>query len=528
MTAQTSTTTGSKSAAGDLQQLIRARIETLSYLPTTAAVAMKFVELGKKMDAEPAEYAKVISADSSLGSKLLALANSSWAGVRNRVTNIKTAVNLLGLGTVRTLAISYCMTGLHNELRLPPAQAETLWEAALAKAVAAKRYAALFDAGLADEAFVAGLFQDFALAVLYAVARDPYFDLLREPGTGVQALLQKERALFGVDHTEVGRALALKLELPEPYVDTVAFHHNHERLAELVPSETLRDATYAASLLPHMPSVWHSEDAGALIAFLQQRASANDVLGYLAGVQGEFTQLYTFFHQGAVPQAQLTDLLERAAREVADNTTGLVRTVNELLREAATVGVEVTRRVQQLEGEATRDQLTGVRNRSGFAAAAKQALARAAGLRRPFAFCYLDVDRFKDVNDSLGHAFGDFVLQTVVAQTGNALPKDTLFGRIGGDEFTILLDDCTQEEALRIAERIVRDIAAKPICEGERAVQIRVSIGQVYVKASSQTYALETLVKAADRLMYGAKRAGGNRVAVGTCGCEVELRTTAP
>ncbi len=270
MTPQPSPTTETTQGSADLRELIAARIESLSYLPTTAAVAMKFVELGKKLDAEPAEYAKVISADSALSSKLLALSNSSWAGVRNRVTNVKMAVNLLGLGTVRTLAISYCMTGLHNELRLPSAQAEAFWEASLAKAVAAKRYASLFNAQLADEAFVAGLFQDFATAILFAVAREAYLQILADPEIDVQAQLAKERALFGTDHAEAGRALAQKLELPEPFPEIIAHHHDYAQLTRRVQAASLRDAAYAAALLPHLPQVWHNQDADALSGFLRQ------------------------------------------------------------------------------------------------------------------------------------------------------------------------------------------------------------------------------------------------------------------
>ena len=180
------------SRSHDMQGQVRARIDSLSYLPTTAAVAMKFVELGKNPDADPADYAKVISADSSLSSKLLALANSSWAGVRNKVTNVQMAVNLLGLGTVRTLAISYCMTGLHNELRLSPQESQMFWQASLCKAVAAQSYARRFDTKLADEAFVAGLFQDFALTVMYATAKEPYLAILQASETPTHVQLQKE------------------------------------------------------------------------------------------------------------------------------------------------------------------------------------------------------------------------------------------------------------------------------------------------------------------------------------------------
>jgi HD-like signal output (HDOD) protein len=106
MTTVAGQTLAGPAGAGKLQQQVRARIESLSDLPTTAAVAIKFVELGKNPEAEPNDNARVISADSSLSSKLLALANSSWAGVRTKVTTVKMAVNLLGLGTVRALAIS--------------------------------------------------------------------------------------------------------------------------------------------------------------------------------------------------------------------------------------------------------------------------------------------------------------------------------------------------------------------------------------------------------------------------------------
>ena len=89
-------------------------------------------------EAGPGEYAKIICSDSALSSKLLSLANSSWFGVRNQVTKPLMAINLLGLGTVRTLAISYCLTGLHNNLGLSADESRTFWTASLSKAVAAR------------------------------------------------------------------------------------------------------------------------------------------------------------------------------------------------------------------------------------------------------------------------------------------------------------------------------------------------------------------------------------------------------
>jgi HD-like signal output (HDOD) protein len=329
--------------ADDLQRRIRARIESLAYLPTTAAVALKFVELGKDPEADPGDYARVISSDSSLSSKLLALANSSWAGVRNKVTNIRMAVNLLGLGTVRTLAISYCMTGLHNELRLSPQESQMFWEASLCKAIAAQCYARSFNPKLADEAFAAGLFQDFALTVMYSVAKEPYLAIIADVQASTRGQLNRERELFRFDHAEVGRILAQRMELPELYVDLIGFHHDYERLTELVEQQLLREAAYVAALMPHMMTGWSRSDADALAEFLKEHSPSTELEAFVNDVQQEFAKLYAFFHEGEGPQAHLAELLTQAAREAADNTTELVGKLNSLVRDAAMTGMQANK-----------------------------------------------------------------------------------------------------------------------------------------------------------------------------------------
>ena len=178
--------------------------------------------------------------------------------MRNKVTRPQTAVNLLGLGTVRTLAISYCLTGLHNDLRLAPEESRMLWSASLCKAVAAKQYALQFDKKLGEEAFTAALFQDFAMPILYAVAREPMGACCRTRRSDWQARLQKERDLFRLDHAEMGRVVAQKLELPDLFVDAVAFHHNHEHLQEMVTRNVVAEAVHVASLFPHCLNAWNA------------------------------------------------------------------------------------------------------------------------------------------------------------------------------------------------------------------------------------------------------------------------------
>ena len=206
-------------------------------------------------------------------------------------------------------------------------------------------------------------------------------------------------------------------------------------------------------------------------------------------------------------------------REAADNTTELVGTVNELLRQAASMGKERNELVlhqDDLEDKSVRDQLTGVLNREGFTAEGKELLAKAAQYGTGFAVVYLDIDRFKSVNDELGHEFGDLALKTVVGEMTETIPQHHLVGRMGGDEFVVLLNDCTEQDATQIVERIISNVASKTVRKRNQSTQMSLSAGLLYVRPSNREQQLDTVVNAADKLMYRAKRAGGNRLEVRT------------
>jgi len=505
-------------ATAQLEQQVKSRIEAMSYLPTTVAVAMKFLELGKDPEAEPSAYAKVISSDSSLSSKLLSLANSSWFGVRNKVTKVQVAVNLLGLSTVRTLAISYCLTGLHNELRLSPEESRMFWSASLCKAVAARQFALMHDTKLAEEAFAAGLFSDFALPVMYATAKEPVLGLLRDPATRCAARIERERGLFRLDHAELGRSIAQKMELPELFVDVVAFHHDYASLCEFVGKGVLADATYLASLFPHYLDIWNRDDAEEMRRFFTEHggAPARAPEKFLEVVQKEFNQLYCYFEQGNPPEVNLADLLVQATREVADGTTRLVGTVQELLSQMATAGKEVhhlLRAQDKLEEAASHDPLTGLLNRLKFIEDGGELLEKAAQSGQSYAMVYLDIDQFKRLNDTAGHACGDNALRQVAATMQSNLRKKDLAARVGGDEFAILLSGCSEEDAALIVQRILADVASQRVAGSTTsAPRATLSAGMVWVGPQMPRVVLEELLSAADGLMYQAKSAGGNCV----------------
>ena len=155
------------------------------------------------------------------------------------------------------------------------------------------------------------------------------------------------------------------------------------------------------------------------------------------------------------------------------------------------------------------DDLTGLRSRSYFIDALAEAIGRAAGSRERFAVLFIDLDRFKLVNDSLGHAHGDALLVGIAERVRTSLrPGDTL-ARLGGDEFAVLLEDVADEtQAIAVAQRIESALRA-PFELGETEVFSSASIG--IALGTDDVESPEHILHDADCAMYEAKRASGGR-----------------
>ena len=168
-------------------------------------------------------------------------------------------------------------------------------------------------------------------------------------------------------------------------------------------------------------------------------------------------------------------------------------------------------RAEEMRHLALHDPLTDLANRTLFGDRLEHALARAARSREPLAVLFLDPDRFKAVNDSLGHAAGDELLLQVADRLAGCLrPADTL-ARLGGDEFAVLLEDLSQDSSgAAVADRLLEALQA-PVTAGGAALVVQASIG-VAVSTIGRETAGE-LLRNADLAMYSAKTKGRGRYA---------------
>ncbi|HGN0405107.1 TPA: diguanylate cyclase [Pseudomonas aeruginosa] len=159
---------------------------------------------------------------------------------------------------------------------------------------------------------------------------------------------------------------------------------------------------------------------------------------------------------------------------------------------------------QQLLEMAYRDPLTGLGNRKAFDEQLGQALLRAGSGGSELALLYLDLDRFKEVNDRFGHDIGDALLRTVAERVRSTLRQPDKGYRLGGDEFAVLLEDSQENNPQRLAERLLAALVQPIALNGERIDFVTPSIGiALYPRHAGDA---EGLVRAADSAMYEAKR----------------------
>jgi diguanylate cyclase (GGDEF)-like protein len=174
------------------------------------------------------------------------------------------------------------------------------------------------------------------------------------------------------------------------------------------------------------------------------------------------------------------------------------------------VGLGRDRVEQELRRAAQIDSLTGVLNRGALFERGEQLLAEAHRNNRALSVMLFDLDRFKDINDTLGHLAGDLVLQAFARIASTNLRASDAVGRIGGEEFCIVLPGATANGAKAIAERVRADFAANRITWNGQDIPATVSVGVVSMEGHHHSF--DQLLSLADRALYGAKRSGRDKV----------------
>lgn len=172
------------------------------------------------------------------------------------------------------------------------------------------------------------------------------------------------------------------------------------------------------------------------------------------------------------------------------------------------------------------DHLTGALTRRGFIEKAECEIARARRYRRPSALVMLDVDHFKSVNDTHGHAAGDQVLHQIASIAGVMLRPSDVFGRLGGEEFAMLLPETSGADAIVVAEKLRRAIADHPMhLPDGQVLRVTASFGVTELSPAFASFA--AWLESADEMLYAAKSDGRNRSRLAPSASEGRIRKRA-
>jgi len=204
--------------------------------------------------------------------------------------------------------------------------------------------------------------------------------------------------------------------------------------------------------------------------------------------------------------------IENAAlhEELEARVTERTQEIQNALQSLQAEMMERRRVEQELWRLATFDALTGVFNRRSFFEQAHTQFTQAVGSRISLALLMLDLDRFKQINDQFGHQTGDRALQHFVELCQATTPQPHVFGRLGGEEFALLLPAHHSAAALQIGGELCHACAHTPLIVSQHVVKFTVSVGAANLIQSDATF--EQLLERADQNMYRAKQSGGNCV----------------
>jgi diguanylate cyclase len=243
-----------------------------------------------------------------------------------------------------------------------------------------------------------------------------------------------------------------------------------------------------------------------------------DRLGTMADSTGEYHDRvagYATKIENASDLSEISDIIGAVMQDTRGVQFNLQRSRDELVQTQERVN-EYQHRVSQLEQELAsvsermhEDHLTALPNRRGLARAFESESARSERRDEPLSLAVLDIDNFKNINDTLGHQTGDLALVHLARVVRQALRPSDVIARYGGEEFVILLGDTTAADAVNVMMRVQRELTKRFFMHNNERVLITFSAG---VAQRSAGESQDDLVERADRALYRAKEAGKNRV----------------
>ena len=230
-------------------------IEQIDNLPSLPSIVTRLIQVVNSPDTSADDAARLIQKDPALTTKMLRLANSAFYGIPRSISSVSSAVVILGFNTIRSLVLSASVMKMFSGSRKQAFDKDRFWKHSIVCALAAKTIVRQFiNIRMMDpeSAFCAGILHDIGKLIFSEFAGDDYQEVCRYSQENGIPLLEAERKLFGIGHSDIGRILADKWALPLDLEYALVFHHepkNADNLLDLVTTVHVADTlTHQAGL----------------------------------------------------------------------------------------------------------------------------------------------------------------------------------------------------------------------------------------------------------------------------------------
>jgi diguanylate cyclase (GGDEF)-like protein len=487
--------------------------------PVFPTVAIRILELASKPDYDAHQLRTLIESEPVLSSRILKVINSPFFGLSRPIAAIGRAIQLLGARPLRSLVLGYSLASLQREHRQGKFVID-YWTSSIAGGVIARELAIRLGRPEPEDDFAAALMRDVGMLFLDRVHGNAYQAIRQRSGDAWWAeQIQIEERSLEVHHADASGFYLDRLHLPATMVDAVRLHHappeevwDPARLIDVEGIAIIQAATQATiALMSRDPIRIQSTFAGFQRTFGMSSLECNEFFEMVGAKVESMAEEFgspisdICFH---LVTRKATDVLAQIAIEstVQGERTELKATQS---REEA---IRWRRTAYRLRRQSTRDALTGVYNRAHFEEMLVTEFKRSQRRASALGLIFLDVDQFKQINDTFGHPFGDRVLQAIARRIRQSIRPGDLVARYGGDEFCVIVPDVAADGMQAITQRLLADLQRLKVTHGRTSTGVGVSIGAVCCLPKRTETTFEQFLVASDEAMYSAKNHGKNQV----------------
>lgn len=491
-------------------------------LPTLPVIASKLIYLMSQEETTLSDIANLVSRDVALSTKILKVSNSAFYSFPQQIGSIQQAVSILGINAVRSLVLSFSFLNIRKGKKRQTFDFKKFWQHSLASGVASKLIAGNVDNIDPEEAFLSGLLQNLGELIFARTFPEQYEQVLTEKSDDLTSQIAVEESIIGIDHCTLGHEIAKHWGLPDSIVKPLYFHHNPDGYDENNKNILITiKLVYLSDLLTRIlysdrPEYFHKifrKAARKMLGF-----NNNQIEEIFDQVHIAVTQAGDYFDLKIKDTKSIQEILQEANIKLSLINLDYDQMNKQLINakvELEKLAAELEMKNRILDNLANVDGLTNVFNHRYFQNILDQEIDRAKRHDTILSLLFIDIDHFKNINDTYGHQAGDHILREFCDCLKSRIRKYDTLARYGGEEFAIVLPSTNEEEAQTAAEKLRSAVEDTIFQTPELAIEHRVTASFGVSTAhpySEQDFSKSEFISKADQALYEAKKQGRNIV----------------